>query len=91
LVLERYGEGELPVMEERMWVLAKIGFDAKRTSKFGKKIKEEGEVSIRESDGSIIYDRGSVRLRAKEIIIGLLVVEETELRAFKEECIDLFE
>jgi hypothetical protein len=34
-----------------------------------------------------------VRLRAKKIIVGLLVVEETELRAFeKEECIiGLFE
>jgi hypothetical protein len=31
-------------------------------------------------------------LRAKEIIVWfLLVVEETELRAFKDECIDLFE
>jgi hypothetical protein len=38
----------------------KSKFDAKGMSKFGKLFKEEGKVSIRESNGSVIYDRDGV-------------------------------
>jgi hypothetical protein len=55
----------------------KSKFDAERTSEFGKLFKEEGESSIRESNGSVIHDRGGVRFRVKEIIVMLLVFEET--------------
>ncbi len=66
-------------------------FDAKRMAEFGEFFKEEGEVSIGDSDGSVIYDIGDVQSGAKDIVLRLLVVEETEVRAFEEECIDLFE
>jgi hypothetical protein len=69
----------------------KSEFNAKGMSEFGKFVKEEGEVGVGESDRGVIDDGSGVGLGAKEIIVRLLVVEETELRAFEEECINLFE
>jgi hypothetical protein len=66
-------------------------FDSKRMSEFAEFFKEEGEVGVGKSNGSIVNDGSGVWLGAKKIIVRLLVVEEAELRAFKEECINLFE
>ncbi len=69
----------------------KSKFNAKRVSEFSKFFKEEGEINVRESDRGVVNNGSSMRLGAEKVIVRLLVVKETELRAFKEKGIDLFE
>jgi hypothetical protein len=57
---DRKGEGEDPVVDVRRWALGKDKFDAKRFAKFGKFIKEEGNVSIEECFKGVINDGGNV-------------------------------
>jgi hypothetical protein len=64
---------------------------AKRFPEFGKGVKEEGDVGVREGSRSIINDGGSVVLGTKSVVIRWLVAESTEFRMFEEFGIDLFE
>jgi hypothetical protein len=51
--------------------------NAQRMAKFRKTFKEERKISIGEGDRIVVDDGCSMGLGAKEIVVRLLVVEET--------------
>jgi hypothetical protein len=56
----------------------------------GKPKKEEGKISIGKGNGSVVNNGCSVVLRSKGVVIWLLVVVKTKLRACIQEGEHLF-